>query len=71
MKVPRDISGDEAVSALNRLGFSVTRQSGSHVQMTNGVRSVTVPAHKPIRVGTLKSILRQADVELEVFVKML
>jgi predicted RNA binding protein YcfA (HicA-like mRNA interferase family) len=71
MKLPRDISGDEAVRALVRLGFEVKRQSGSHIQMTNGVRHVTVPAHDPIRIGTLKSMLRQAGVELEDFVGQL
>jgi predicted RNA binding protein YcfA (HicA-like mRNA interferase family) len=71
MKLPRDISGDEAVRALVRLGFEVKRQSGSHIQMTNGVRRVTVPAHDPIRIGTLKSMLRQAGVELEDFVGQL
>lgn len=71
MKVPRDISGDQAVRALIRLGFQVTRQSGSHVQMANGIRHVTVPAHDPIRIGTLKNMLRQAGVELAVFVEHL
>lgn len=71
MKLPRDISGTEAVSALERLGFSVARQSGSHVRLVRGARRVTVPMHRNIIVGTLQSILRQAGVSLEDFLKVL
>ena len=71
MKLPRDISGDEALKALERLGFSVSRQIGSHVRMAQGNRRVTVPMHRSLAVGTLQSILRQADVSLEDFVNAL
>lgn len=71
MKLPRDIRGADAVKALNRLGFQPLRQKGSHIQLSDGTRNVTVPAHDPIRVGTLKSILRQADVSLEDFTAQL
>jgi predicted RNA binding protein YcfA (HicA-like mRNA interferase family) len=71
VKLPRDISGDEALKALERLGFSVSRQIGSHVRMAQGNRRVTVPMHRSLAVGTLQSILRQADVSLEDFVNAL
>ena len=64
MKLPRDLSGADVVSALERLGFAKTRQTGSHVQMARGSLRVTIPAHSPIAPGTLKSILRQAGVDL-------
>lgn len=67
MKVPRDISGAEAVKVLGRLGFAITRQTGSHVRMARGSRLVTVPAHRNPVVGTLQNILRQAGVSLEEF----
>lgn len=67
MKLPRDISGTEAVRALARLGFSVIRQAGSHVRLTQGDRRVTVPMHRNLVVGTLQSILRQAGVSLDDF----
>ena len=67
MKLPRDISGTEAVRALERLGFSVIRQAGSHVRLTQGDRRVTVPMHRNLVVGTLQSILRQAGVSLDDF----
>ena len=71
MKLPRDISGDEALKALERLGFSIIRQAGSHVRMAKGNRHVTVPKHGNLAVGTLQSILRQADVSVEDFVNAL
>ena len=71
MKLPRDISGAEALKALERLGFSVTRQAGSHVRMIRGNRRVTVPMHRDLVVGTLQSILRQADISVEDFVNAL
>ena len=67
MKLPRDISGTEAVRALERLGFSVIRQAGSHVRLAQGDRRVKVPMHRNLVVGTLQSILRQAGVSLDEF----
>lgn len=60
MRVPRDLSGAELISRLERLGYAVTRQSGSHVRLTTkqgGEHHVTVPNHDPLRLGTLSSIL--------------
>jgi predicted RNA binding protein YcfA (HicA-like mRNA interferase family) len=71
MKLPRDVSGFEAVRALERLGFSISRQTGSHVRMAQGNRRVTVPMHRNLVVGTLQSILRQANVSLNDFVNAL
>ena len=34
MKIPRDVKGDELVKALKRLGFTVSRQTGSHIRMS-------------------------------------
>ena len=61
MKLPRDISGKDLIKALARLDYEVTRQTGSHVRLTtqrNGKHSITVPAHDPIKIGTLNAILR-------------
>jgi predicted RNA binding protein YcfA (HicA-like mRNA interferase family) len=71
MKLPRDVSGAEAVRALERLGFSIVRQTGSHVRLAQGNRRVTVPMHRSLVAGTLQSILRQACVRLEDFQKAL
>lgn len=61
MKLPRDLSGADLVKALARLGYEVSHQTGSHIRLTtqrNGEHHVTVPAHDPIKVGTLNAILR-------------
>ena len=71
MKLPRDISGAETVKALERLGFSIIRQAGSHVRMGHGTLRVTVPMHRNLVVGTLQSILRQAGVSLQDFLNAL
>ncbi|GAX40643.1 YcfA family protein [Tolypothrix sp. NIES-4075] len=61
MKLPRDLSAEELVRALADLGYEITRQTGSHIRLTtqeNGEHHLTIPAHDPIKVGTLNSILR-------------
>jgi predicted RNA binding protein YcfA (HicA-like mRNA interferase family) len=68
LKLPRDVSGGDAVKALKRLGFEVARQEGSHIRMTKGEWRVTIPNHKAIAPKTLQSILRQAGVSLDIFV---
>ena len=67
MKVPRDVSGAEAAKALQRLGFVVIRQVGSHIRMAKGSIHVTIPHHKTILPKTLQAALRQAGVSLEDF----
>jgi predicted RNA binding protein YcfA (HicA-like mRNA interferase family) len=71
MKLPRDVSGDDAIKAFQRLGFSVVRQTGSHVRMKHGSTHITVPKHDCVAVGTLHSILRQSGLSLNEFVKAL
>lgn len=60
MRVPRDLSGQELIGHLAKLGYGVTRQTGSHVRLTSlegGEHHVTVPSHDPLRIGTLAAIL--------------
>jgi predicted RNA binding protein YcfA (HicA-like mRNA interferase family) len=66
VKLPRDLSGHELAKMLRRYGYEVVRQSGSHIQLKSKIlgtdHTVTVPAHKVLRLGTLNSILsRIAD----------
>jgi len=63
MKLPRNISGLELAGLLKRYGYVVTRQTGSHIRLTTeqtGTHHITIPAHNPLRVGTLAAIV--ADV---------
>lgn len=60
MKLPRDISGAALARLLRRLGYQITRQSGSHLRLTTteqGQHHVTVPNHDPLKVGTLSGVL--------------
>jgi predicted RNA binding protein YcfA (HicA-like mRNA interferase family) len=65
-KLPRT-SGAAVVKALERLGFTKIRQSGSHVVMRRGAKGCVVPMHSEVKVGTLAGILRQADVSADEF----
>lgn len=68
MKLPRDVNGEQAVRALSRLGFADVRQTGSHRILRKDGRTVVVPMHRPIKPGTLKGLIEQAGVTVEVFV---
>uniref|UniRef100_A0A7C6EDI9 Type II toxin-antitoxin system HicA family toxin n=1 Tax=candidate division WOR-3 bacterium TaxID=2052148 RepID=A0A7C6EDI9_UNCW3 len=60
MKLPRDIGGEELAKLLSRYGYQITRQTGSHIRLTSTIKGehhITIPRHKPIKVGTLNNIL--------------
>ncbi len=64
MKLPRNISGQELVKILTKLGYEKVQQKGSHIKVTtntNGQHHLAIPNHSPIRTGTLNSILRQVS----------
>jgi predicted RNA binding protein YcfA (HicA-like mRNA interferase family) len=62
LKVPRDLTGRELCKILGKFGYSIMRQSGSHIRLTSyymGIEhSITIPDHDPIKIGTLNKILR-------------
>ncbi|RLD18337.1 MAG: hypothetical protein DRI36_01640 [Caldiserica bacterium] len=70
MKVP-SLSYKEIVSTLQRLGFIVVRQKGSHIRMQKRkkekVLKIIIPAHRPVKRSTLAKILKYAEVSLEEF----
>lgn len=60
MRLPRDVSGQDLAARLSRLGYRVTRQTGSHARLTtqtHGEHHLTVPLHPALGVGTLSAIL--------------
>jgi predicted RNA binding protein YcfA (HicA-like mRNA interferase family) len=69
-KIPR-IGSRECLSALQRMGFTIVRQRGSHIVLRRGSSGCVVPNHKEIRVGTLSGILKQAGVSVDDFLKNL
>lgn len=61
MKIPRDLSGQELIKSLQKLGYEPTRQTGSHIRLTteqNGTHHITIPNHSPLKIGTLSGILK-------------
>ena len=60
MRLPRDLSGRDLVRALKSLGYTISRQTGSHLRLTthqHGEHHITIPNHDALRVGTLAAIL--------------
>ena len=70
--LPR-ISGRECVKALNKAGFYLKRQEGSHMVLRrdNPFGQVVVPDHKELDRGTLRAIIRQTGLSVDEFIKLL
>lgn len=73
-KVP-SLSYIEVIKALQRNGWTIVRQRGSHIRLQkriNGeVLKITVPAHRPVKRSTLSHILKQARLALDDFLRLL
>jgi predicted RNA binding protein YcfA (HicA-like mRNA interferase family) len=72
-KLPR-LTARQIVAVLEKAGFSLARQSGSHVILKNAAgRRVTVPFHasRILHPKVLKSILRDADLSVEKLIELL
>ncbi len=62
MKLPRGVSADRVILALERLGYVTIRQKGSHVRLRHEgppAHTITVPLHNPLKTGTLHGILSE------------
>jgi predicted RNA binding protein YcfA (HicA-like mRNA interferase family) len=56
VRIPRQVSGQDLAHALRALGYERVRRDGSHIRLStqlNGTHHVTVPNHKPLKLGTL------------------
>jgi predicted RNA binding protein YcfA (HicA-like mRNA interferase family) len=64
----------EVIKVLGKLGFRVVRQRGSHILLKGFYkqkkRTVVVPKHKEVAIGTLRGILFQAGLTIEEFTKL-
>ncbi len=69
------LSYREVIRALQRDGWVVIRQRGSHIRLQKHVGDrtlkITVPAHRPVKRTTLGHILKQAELELDYFLELL
>ena len=70
MKLPRAEGGKELAALLDRYGYKVTRQTGSHMRLTSTSKGfehhITIPSHKPLKVGTLDNIVNEITTYLEI-----
>jgi predicted RNA binding protein YcfA (HicA-like mRNA interferase family) len=71
-KLPQ-VSGQDVVRALQKLGFTVRRQHGSHIIMRRDdpFAQTVIPNHKQLDRGTLRAILRQTEVTADELIKLL
>ena len=67
------ISGAQAVKAFRRAGWEVSRQRGSHVIMLKpaNIASLSIPQHKDLAPGTLRSLIRASGMSVAEFVELL
>jgi len=62
MKLPRGVSAQKLIRALERLGYKVIRQKGSHIRLFHEAaptHSISVPLHDPLKIGTFHGILAE------------
>ena len=62
---------NEIISALSKKGFIYKSQKGSHAKYSNGKSTVIIPIHDTVARGTLRSILIQANIDLDEFLSLL
>lgn len=69
------VSAFEVIRALETIGYRVVRQRGSHFRLRDSLeqshRPLTVPNHKVLKPGLLRSIIRDANLTVEEFVSLL
>lgn len=77
MKLPRDMDAAELIKALARLGYRPVRQTGSHIRLhcDDPEHAITIPNHRPLRVGTLAAIITDVagkhEMERDALVRLL
>ena len=73
-KVP-SITYKKVINALQRAGFIVVRQKGSHIRLQKRTEAevikITVPAHTPIKRSTLSHVIKEAGLSLDEFLELI
>ena len=65
------LSWREVIKALNKIGYVVARQRGSHIILVKDERVIPVPRHNQIKRGLLLEIIAEAGMTKEEFLKLL
>jgi predicted RNA binding protein YcfA (HicA-like mRNA interferase family) len=65
------LSGPEVVNVFEKLGWRSARQSGSHIIMTKPgeIASLSIPKHREVARGTLRSLIRAANLTVDEFIE--
>ena len=71
-KLPQ-VSGKNCLKALSKVGFFVKCQKGSHIIICRNdpFAEVVIPNHKTLDKGTLRAIIRQANLDVDEFIELL
>ena len=69
------VSGGDVVKALNKIRYNVVRQRGSHLRLRDPInpshKPIIVPFHKELKPGLLRKIIKDADLSVEEFKRLL
>ena len=69
------VSGRQVIRVLERIGYQIVRQKGSHIRLRDENDPVhlpiTVPDHRTLKLGLLRQILRDANLTVDEFVDLL
>ncbi len=65
------VSGEEMVAVFTKLGFTVSRQRGSHIILSRDEDILVVPNHDPVAKGTTRALIRDAGVTVAEFNRLL
>lgn len=73
MPKPPVVSGEEAVRAFEKAGWTVARQRGSHVVLTRpgSIFTLSIPLHDELGPGLLRDQIRKAGLTIEEFITLL
>jgi predicted RNA binding protein YcfA (HicA-like mRNA interferase family) len=72
MSRPPIVSGSDMVKAMSKIGYYVRDQKGSHIHLRHPFKKpLTIPNHKEMARGTVKAILKDAEIPTEEFIKLL
>ncbi len=69
------VSAKETIKVFEKIGYEVVRQKGSHIRMRDYSnphhQPLTIPNHKNLKPGLLKSLMNDAGISVEDFRKLL
>ena len=69
------VSGKQAIKIFEKIGYRITRQTGSHIRMHHlfdqTKNPLSVPKHKVLGKGLLRRLLRDSELSVEKFIELL